>query len=125
MDSRDDVARRDAVEGLEETHAVPPLDRPRERVEHPEGVVQGDEGPQRAHPAAAVLPRVVVVVAAARVAGGPHLPITPIAWPSSGRISFSIARVHAAGDPGRQNRRRVLYTPASAPLSIAALPISR
>ena len=39
-------------------------------------------------------------------------------------MSFSTASRQASGDPGRQNTRRPWYTPATAPESIAALPIA-
>src|SRR5437763_1937292 len=52
-----------------------------------------------------------------------HRFITPIACRSSGRIGCSMASWQAAGDPGTQKTSRPWYTPATAPESIAALPI--
>ncbi len=45
-------------------------------------------------------------------------------WPSSGRMSFSIARRTAFSDPGVEKRTRPLMMPAVARLMIAGDPIS-
>src|SRR6476620_4457083 len=45
-------------------------------------------------------------------------------WPSSGRISFSIARRTAFSDPGVENSTRPLMMPAVARLMMAGEPMS-
>src|SRR5947199_1222541 len=115
---RSDVLGRDAVQGLGERHGLRPPEGPHEIDRDALGLVKGDEPFQRPHP----MPH--VSVRPGTLDGSPaHRCITPIACPSSGRISFSMASRDASGDPGTQKTSRPWYTPATAPESIAALPI--
>src|SRR5204862_479922 len=118
IQGRSDVFRRDAVQGLGERHGLRPPEGPHEIDRDALGLVKGDEPFQRPHP----MPH--VSVRPGTLDGSPaHRFITPIACPSSGRISFSMASRDASGDPGTQKTSRPWYTPATAPESIAALPI--
>src|SRR5947208_1348390 len=115
---RSDIFRRDAVQGLGERHRLRPPEGPHEIDREALGLVKGDEPFQRPHP----MPN--VSVRPGTLDGSPaHRCITPIACPSSGRISFSMASRDASGDPGTTKKTRPAYTPATAPESIAALPI--
>ena len=55
---------------------------------------------------------------------GSHLLICWMRWPSSGRISFSIARRTAFSEPGMEKTMRPFTMPAVARLIIADDPIS-
>jgi len=96
---------------------IDPLNRADQVHRQAHRLPEGDVWPQRPHPAMGAYAILVIMALALQRS------ITPIAWPSSGRISFSIASRHPSGDPGRQNTSRPWYTPDIAPESIAALPI--
>src|SRR5207247_11039610 len=113
-----DAFRRGAGQGLGQRHGLRPPEGPHEIDRDALGLVKGDEPFQRPHP----MPH--VSVRPGTLDGSPaHRCITPIACPSSGRISFSMASRDAFGDPETQKTSRPWYTPATAPESIAALPI--
>src|SRR2546425_13280180 len=106
------------MEGVEDRDRLFPLDGVHEIHRDPHRFVERDERLQRPH---AVLGACAVLMV---MEVGGQRPITPTACPNSGTMSFSRARRHASGDPGKQNTSRPWYTPATAPDIIAALPIS-